>query len=180
MGNAQPSNNDRLDEFVRLLTEHDRGVLLFILSLVPNWADAEEIRQETNIRLWQEFGKFRSGSDFGTWARTIARYEVLAFNKREQRSHLRVSQKSIDLLAAKVAAVVEQEKPRSAKLAECVAELSPFGRELVRLYYTVGRKVRDIADEFRSTSEAVYKALQRARLELRRCMDRKLGQGEEA
>jgi RNA polymerase sigma-70 factor, ECF subfamily len=180
MGTGERPTNDRLDEFVRLLTEHDRGVFLFILSLVPNWADAEEIRQETNIRLWQEFDKFHLGSDFGRWARTIARYEVLTFNKREKRDSLRMNQQSIDLVAAKVAVVVEQGKKRSTLLAECVAELSPFSRELVRLYYTVGRKIKEIAHDLRCTSESVYKALQRARLELRHCIDRKLSEGEEA
>ena len=46
---GEVSANDRSDEFMRLLTEHDRGVFLFILSLVPNWADAEEVHQETNV-----------------------------------------------------------------------------------------------------------------------------------
>ena len=59
MDNGQPSGADRQDEFVRLLAGHDRAIMLFILSLVPNWADAEEIRQETSVKLWQEFSKFR-------------------------------------------------------------------------------------------------------------------------
>lgn len=176
MDTSRPSSSDRLDEFVCLLTEHDRSVLLFILSLVPNWADAEEIRQETNLRLWQEFDKFQSGTDFGKWARTIARYQVLAFTKRKKRDWLHMDQPFIDLVAAKVAAAVEQEKTRSKTLAECVEELSPVRRELVRLYYTVGQKINDIAKDLRSTSDAVYKSLQRARLELRRCVDRKIGE----
>ena len=145
MGNGRVSANDRSDEFMRLLTEHDRGVLLFILSLVPNWADAEEIHQETNVKLWQEFGKFQSGSDFGKWARTIARYEVLTFRTRERRDWLRMSQRSLDLLTAEVEAAIDNVKPREMALTECVEQLSAFNRELVRLYYTVGRTVREIA-----------------------------------
>lgn len=178
MDDGQSSASDRPGDFVRLLTEHDRGVLLFILSLVPNWADAEEIRQETNVKLWQEFGKFQAGSDFGKWARTIARYQVLAFIKREQRAGLRMSQQSMDLVAAKVPIMVDQGKTRLAALEECVEKLSPFSRELVRLHYTVGRKLRDIACELRCTSDVVYKSLQRSRLELRRCVDRKLSERE--
>lgn len=178
MGDGQPSADGRLDEFVRLLTEHDRGVFLFILSLVPNWADAEEIRQETNIKLWQEFGKYQSGTDFGKWARTIARYQVLAFGKQKQRNGLRINQQSVDLLAAQVAVTADQGKMRLAALAECVEQLSPFNRELVRLHYTVGRKLRDIASELKCTSDAVYKSLQRSRIELRRCVNHKLRERE--
>jgi RNA polymerase sigma-70 factor (ECF subfamily) len=176
MRDGQVSDNEHLDVFVRLLTEHEHGVLLFILSLVPNWADAEEIRQETSVKLWQEFDKFQLGSDFGKWARTIARYEVLAFRTRKQRDWPYMSQQSMDLVAAKVATVVNQETSRPAIVAECVEELSSFGRELVRLHYTVGRKIRDIARELGCTSDSAYKALQRARLELRRCVDRKLSE----
>jgi len=76
MGDEQLPINDCRDvnEFTRLLAKHEREMHLFIFSLTPNWADADEILQETNITLWQEFGKFQPGSDFGKWARTIARY----------------------------------------------------------------------------------------------------------
>lgn len=176
MNDTPTSANDRLDEFVRLLTEHDRGVLLFILSLVPNWDNAEEIHQETNVKLWQEFSRYQTGSDFGKWARTVARYQVLAFNKREQRDWLRMDQQSIDLVEAKVATVVDRGKTRLAVLMECVKELNAYGRRLVRLHYTAGRKIKDIASELDYSSDAVYKALQRVRVELRRCVDRKLGE----
>jgi RNA polymerase sigma-70 factor, ECF subfamily len=176
---AEERNTDRLDEFVRLLMEHDRGMMLFILSLVPNWDDAEEIRQETNVKLWQEFGSFRSGSDFGKWSRTIARYEALNFKNRKHRGWGRMSQKSVDLLTADVEEIVDVSKKRQSTVAECVDELSPFSRKLVRLYYTVGRKMREIAGELCCSPDAAYKALQRARIELRQCVDRKLGEGDE-
>jgi RNA polymerase sigma-70 factor (ECF subfamily) len=180
MADITPTANDRSEKFISLLTEHDRGILLFILSQVPNWADAEEIRQETTLRLWQQFDQFQLGSDFGKWARTIARYQVLTFKKRTQRDWLRMDQHAIDLVAAKVAVVAERETTRPVALAECVKELNPFGRELLRLYYTVGRKTTEIAQELNSTAEAVYKALQRVRLQLRHCVDGKLNEREDA
>lgn len=180
MNAQQPLANDRPDEFVRLLTEHDRDVQLFILSLVPNWADAEEIHQETNIKLWQEFSKYQLGSDFGKWARTIARYEVLTFRTREQRDCLRISQRSVDLVAADAETAIDKARPRQIVMLECIKELDTFNRELIRLYYTAGRKIREIAREFHCTTDAAYKALQRTRDELRRCVDRKLGEGEKS
>jgi RNA polymerase sigma-70 factor, ECF subfamily len=178
MNDEQSPTDGRSIEFVRLLTQHDRNILLFILSLVPNWTDAEEIQQETNVKLWQEFGKFRLGSDFGAWARTIARYEVLTFRERSRREWLRTSPRFLELVAAEAEATADRPVARQAALAECVEQLSAFGRELLRLHYTLGWKVREIAEKLRSTSDAVYKALQRVRVELRQCIDRKLGDGE--
>lgn len=166
---------ERLDEFVRMLSENDRGTLLYILSLVPNWADAEEIRQETNVKLWQEFGKFQLGTDFAAWARTIAWYEVLRFRERTQRTRQQASRAFLEMVAAKVPTVVDGKDDRAVVLAKCVEELGSFHRELVRLYYTVGQKIKEIASSFHSTPDATYKALQRARIELRECVNRKLG-----
>jgi RNA polymerase sigma-70 factor, ECF subfamily len=178
MDQPQPPTNDRSQEFVRLLTEHDRDVLLYILSLVPNWADAEEIHQETNIKLWQEFAKFRPQSGFVAWARTIARYEVLTFRERKQRHWQHMSQRFLSLVTAEVEAAADQGKARQAALVECVEELGSFHREVVRLHYTVRCKIKDIAHKLGRTPDAVYKAIQRTRLELRQCVERKLGEGE--
>jgi RNA polymerase sigma-70 factor (ECF subfamily) len=169
-----PSLNDRLNEFARLFSKHDRNIFLFVLSLVPNWADAEEIQQETNVKLWQEFDKFELGTDFGAWARTIAWYEVMRFREREQRTRQNVSRAFLDLVAARVSSIADDSEDRSVVLAECVDDLSVFSRELVRLYYTVGRTAKDIASELQSTPDAIYKALQRARFQLRACVTQKL------
>ena len=105
---------------------------------------------------------------------------MLTFRERKQRQWLRTSDKFLESVAAEAEVAVDRGATRPEALAECVEQLSAFSRELLRLHYTVGRKIRDIAHEVRSTPDAVYKALQRARVELRHCMDRKLGEGEEA
>ena len=61
----------RVKEFVRLLGAHEQGLSGYIISLVPNWADADEIAQETKLRLWEQFEQFDRTKDFGTWARRL-------------------------------------------------------------------------------------------------------------
>ena len=82
-----PSSLDRdQQDFVRLLVEHERRLEGFILALVPNWAVAEDIAQETKLRLWEQFGQFDRNQDFGSWACTIAYYQVLSYRKSNKRS----------------------------------------------------------------------------------------------
>ena len=64
------------------MTKYERMVYGYILSLVPNWADADEILQETNIRLWEEFEKFQPGTNFAAWAIRVAHFQVLTWRKR--------------------------------------------------------------------------------------------------
>lgn len=60
-----PDGDDRTREFLRLLGQHERRLRGFILSLVPHWADAEDIAQEVRIRLWEQFDNYDPAKDFG-------------------------------------------------------------------------------------------------------------------
>ncbi len=58
----------RVQEFVRLLTGNERRLKSYILTLVPNLADAEQIAQEASMRLWEQFGQYDpSEGDFSAW-----------------------------------------------------------------------------------------------------------------
>src|SRR5688500_10238609 len=81
----------KVDEFVRLLGENQRRISLYVMGLVPNWNDAEEIVQETTVVLWQEFAEFESGSNFAAWACKVAYFGVLAWRKRRSREKLQFS-----------------------------------------------------------------------------------------
>ena len=81
--------------FVRLLTQHERRVYGYILRMVPNWCEADEVLQETNIRLWEEFDRFEPGTDFAAWAIRVAHYQVLTWRKRRDRSRLVFSEEAV-------------------------------------------------------------------------------------
>ena len=55
---------DRTAEFVRLLKQHDRRLSAYVHSLVPDWNEAEDIVQDTSVRLWEQFDKYDSDSNF--------------------------------------------------------------------------------------------------------------------
>ena len=59
-------------QFVKLLMEHRSLLHSFIYALVRDVHLAEDILQEMGVVLWTKFGEFRSGSNFGAWAREIA------------------------------------------------------------------------------------------------------------
>ena len=56
----------------RLLAQYEPRLRGFILTLCPNWADAEDIAQEVKLRLWEQFDEYDPARDFGAWACTIA------------------------------------------------------------------------------------------------------------
>ena len=76
------ANDDPGKAFTRLWVAHSPRIFAYIHALVPNWADAEEVLQETGIVLWEKFHQFDRGSDFGRWACSVAHFEVLKHRKR--------------------------------------------------------------------------------------------------
>jgi RNA polymerase sigma-70 factor (ECF subfamily) len=98
---AEPS--ERVDEFVRLLSQNQRRIFHYVLSLVPTWDDAEEIVQETNLVLWREFGRFQGGTNFAAWSCKVAFHQVLAWRKRRKRDRLEFSIEFLEVIAEETA-----------------------------------------------------------------------------
>ena len=162
-------------QFIRLMTKYERMVYGYILSLVPNWADADEILQETNIRLWEEFEKFQPGTNFAAWAIRVAHFQILTWRKKVSRSRLVFDQRVIDALAAEPCWTDEEFEARQQALADCVSELPDQSRDLLRHCYVDGSKAKDVAVEMKKTPASIYKALERIRVALHACIQRKLG-----
>src|SRR5262249_34859663 len=78
----------RTELFIRLLGQSHRSLHLYVMSLVPNRNDAEDILQQTNLVLWREFHQFEPGTNFTAWACRVAFNQVLAWRKRRQRDRL--------------------------------------------------------------------------------------------
>lgn len=157
------------------MTKHERLVYGYILSLVPNWADADEILQETNIRLWEEFEKFVLGTNFAAWAIRVAHFQVLTWRKRASRSRLVFDQRVVNAIAEEPYWSDDVFEARQQALGECVSELPDHSRELLRSCYQRDNKIKDVAVQLKKSPAAVYKALERIRVALHGCIERKIG-----
>jgi RNA polymerase sigma-70 factor, ECF subfamily len=164
-------------EFVVLLTKHERMIYGYVLSLVPNLADADEIVQETCLRLWDEFDKYVQGTSFAAWALTVAHYEVLTWRKKVSRSKLVFDDALVELIGQERQVVERSGGPRQEALADCLEELTEGNRRLVAECYGAGRKIKEVATKLEKTEASVYKALERIRSALHQCIERKLSGG---
>jgi len=165
------SSSERGELFVQLLTQYQQRVLLFILSLVPHRADAEEILQETNLVLWRRFDEFQPGSDFRAWAFQVAYHKVKAFQERQGRERLRFGPKVMERLA-EIAAAEDSMPAILEALDECKKKLSEQDRELIELRYQPGATTASVAAELGRSVAAVYKAIVRIRRTLYDCIQR--------
>jgi RNA polymerase sigma-70 factor (ECF subfamily) len=163
---------ERVDAFVRLLGQNQRRLFLYVMSMVPNWSDAEEIIQETNLVLWRDFARFQLGTNFTAWACKTAFHQVLAWRKRVRRDRLEFSPAFLEAVAAEATNAAEAFEERSACLAHCIERLPTDRRQMLRLRYSEGLSIDAMARRLERSEEAVYRALSRIRRVLHDCVAR--------
>jgi RNA polymerase sigma-70 factor (ECF subfamily) len=160
------------ERFVRLLGRYQQRVYSFILTLVPHWADADEVLQETNIVLWRKFSEFQPDTDFVRWANQVAYFEVLKFRRRQQKDHLFFSDAFVEEVAAEVMEMSETLQLQRDRLAGCLQKLSDRDRTLIHLRYDEGSSVKRVAEQLGRSADSVYKSLGRVRRMLIDCIHR--------
>lgn len=161
----------RSDEFARLFQRNERKLYGYILSLVPNIAAADEISQETYLRLWEQFDRFDPHKDFVSWACTIAYYQVLHYRTLRSREPVQFDSRILELVADRVSRRHDELAAKQSYLIDCLAQLSEFKRQVIRLYYTLGLTARAVADKLGRNVAAVEKMLVRTRHTLHECVE---------
>jgi len=161
-------------EFVQEFSRAQRRVFLYILTLIPHPADAEEILQDTNLVIWSKAQQFRPGSSFAAWACQIAYYEVLKFRERHRRDKLQFSDEFLQSVAAETEQQPDQLELRRQALTECLAKLRPADRELIQQRYAVGADGISVAAKLSRPVNSIYQSLGRIRRALLECVTRRL------
>jgi len=180
MGLHELDRDVRREEFVRLFQQHERSLYGYILSLVPNVAAADEVSQNTNLLLWEEFGRFDPGTDFRAWARTIAYYQVLTYRKARHRERVQFNSELLEVLADRAAVRCDELAARQSYLIDCLAQLSEFKRQVIQLYCCLGMKVRTVAEKLGRNVTTVEKTLVRTRRTLYDCIEAAVRREERA
>lgn len=164
-------------DFVGELTSRQRQLYAFILSLVRNPADADDILQETNLVMWRKWAEFEPGTRFDSWAFTIARYQVMAYRKRKQRSKLHFDNDLVELLAAEAATeFVDQFDAKKSALSSCLRKLTDEQRRLIAHRYEPGGSVNEMAAKAGKSPKAVSEALRRIRKNLMSCIEKTIAE----
>ena len=162
------------ERFVRLFVEGQREILRYILVLVPDINDADEILQETAVDLWRKFDQYDPTFPFAPWACRFAFRRVLKHREQQAR---RVKALSIESLTWIAAERTEKEgilEDRRRALERCLQQLRDDDRLVVEHRYSRQMSVAKIAGTTGRNTSALYKALERIRRQLYECVNRRL------
>jgi RNA polymerase sigma-70 factor, ECF subfamily len=173
---SRPSRGDeQRAAFARVFAQHDRWLFGYLLTLLGNAGDAEDVFQETCVVLWREYEAFDLSTNFMNWAGTVAFNQVRRFRRTLARREKTLSDEVVDMLSAEVITRSEILEARRLALHGCLQKLAPSDRQLVEQCYSDGRgTIREAAERLGRPTNTVYKALNRIRRALHACIDRRL------
>jgi RNA polymerase sigma-70 factor (ECF subfamily) len=175
---AEPSlpadHEERAKLFVDLLAQHERGLSGYIVALVPNWSDADDVLQETKLRLWEQFEKYDPSKDFGGWARAIAHFQVLTYRKQSNRHSARYTSEFVDLVAIEAASVAVEANVRHRFLDECMRRLGEAGRKLLILCYAGNLSIKEVALRLGRSIRGLQNAVAKLRKNVQQCVENRL------
>jgi RNA polymerase sigma-70 factor (ECF subfamily) len=160
--------------FVSLLVPNQTRIQAFILTLVPNANDAEDIYQETVSTMWDKFPSFEIGTDFVSWAITIAKFKVLEFRGRQQKTKVQFSDTLYETLELTAAARLAEEQDRLDALKTCVGKLSEKEQNLLKMRYEMDLTFQKMAQRIGKTAPALHRIMAIIHSRLALCIRRVL------
>ncbi|MCG8450903.1 MAG: sigma-70 family RNA polymerase sigma factor [Pirellulales bacterium] len=171
-------SGDKDERFLALITQHQRTLYSYILSLVYRAQDAQDVLQETNLVLWRKKEKGLEVQDFRSWACRVAYIQVLAYRKRKVRDRLFFDCELLERLAKQSEELGPTSRYLEA-LQACLLKLPKHSREMVVMRYDSPGSVACIAQATGRSAAAVSQALYRIRHRLLRCVRSSLALEEE-
>lgn len=153
----------------------------FVGRLVLNAREAEELAQETFVRVWQQRGKFRPGAAFRPWifaiAVNLARNRLRWWRRRPEVALEEWTESAGDGtggLEGASGATAAEARERAAAVRDAIAALPVDLREALVLFEYEDMSHAEIATAVGATPKAVENRVHRARERLRPVLRRLL------
>ncbi len=167
----------RSGAFSDLIEGEQNRLLGFLVMLTGDRQTADDLLQETLLELWRIRRSFTPGTDFGAWARSVARIRVHRHRRdRGRRRFVPLAAEVMEQLAETWGndPIPSEGDPREAAMAGCVESLEPDSRHILSLRYNQSWPHRRIALETGRSEDAVKMLLSRLRKRLHECVEEKL------
>ncbi len=148
-------------------------VSAFLATVIHNFRDRDDVLQDTAVAVVESFDRYDPSRPFIAWAIGVARNQVDCILRRRQRERLVFDSDTVDALALAFVEVSAEPNHQARYLTDCMSHLEKRSRQLLDLRYAQDLKPAAISKLLDMSANAVAKALQRIRDQLRSCIERK-------
>lgn len=148
----------RDEAFNLLLNKYQQKIYWHVRRLVIDHDDADDLVQDTFIKVWKNLEKFRNDSQLYTWIYRIATNESITFlNKKKQRNNTPLDEVSAELAETLIASSYFNGDKLQLKLQQALLTLPEKQRLIFNMKYFDDLKYNEIA-EITGTSVGALKA----------------------
>ena len=163
------------EQFVALFVRNEAAIHSFVLTLLPDLVEAEEVVQQASLTMWRKFDQYTPGTNFRNWAFQIAKFTALNHIAKTRRERQRFQEGLVEMLAERATERTDQLELQRRALAFCIEKLAIDDRQLLAGCYAEGARINAVAEQLGQTANALYKRLNRLRANLLKCVQHRLG-----
>ena len=170
MSHSDPENPLSNEDFGALYSQCHLDLLRYVMTLLPNRSQAEDVVQETARALWKKSDEYDPSQPFWPWAKKFAYFEVLRHRKKHAVRSRYFSEALIETLAEErdLSEPILEEKRRV--LAGCMERLNAKSRDLVMQRYGREKTLDQLAREQGKSANSLYMMMHRIRKQLTECV----------
>ncbi len=172
--NAQEGDNMAFQEIMKI---HGQKMLGLAFKFTKNHQDAEDLYQETFLKIYKNLQSFRFESEFSTWAyRVLANLAYNSFRKQKTNMTVDMEDGERDMWETipgderdNADAEVYTESLRE-QIYSALSQLSPKQKTVFIMKHYEGKKIKDIAGVLGTTEGTIKKYLFRATQKMRQTL----------
>ena len=163
--------NGDTDCLAQIICAYKDGLILYLNGYVCDISLAEELTEETFVKLVLKRPRFSGDSAFKTWLYTIARHVAIDFlRRRRQDISTEECMELVDQQANLEREFLKQEQ--KIQLHDAMKQLKPEYRQVLWLYYFADFSHKDIAKILGKTTHNVEMLASRARQALKNILNK--------
>lgn len=156
---ANKTKDEIIEHIEELLTNYGNEILRLCFMYLKDYHLAQDALQETFLRVYKGYGKYRKDSSEKTWISRIAINVCKDFLKSSWNKNVDLVQEFFE----KSVSIDEKDD----ELLQEVMMLAPKYKEVIILYYYQEFKIKEISKILRISETAINKRLARAKKKLR-------------
>lgn len=153
--------------FVEIVRDYKDGLILYLNSLVNNISVAEELTEDTFVKLGIKKPYFKSNSSFKTWLYAIGRNIALDYIKKHSKENTVNFDECSQIIGDELSETSFFDKERKITIHRAMALLKTEYRQVLWLFYFEELSVKEISQIMKKSPHAVETLTYRAKQSLK-------------
>jgi RNA polymerase sigma-70 factor (ECF subfamily) len=169
-----PPKTDQPADLASLVARHQAGVWRYVRFLGADTTEADDLTQETFLALARGGFVERDERQTAGYLRVVARNQLLALRRRQNREVSTVELEAADSVWAAAAGPDGSLSIYLDALRDCLAQIEGRARQAIDMHYHDHASREAIASQLGMQADGVKTLLRRTRDVLRECVERKI------